>query len=73
MRVTEISVCHLPEPAPDGAVRAMVTIQTDRKRNHILYCQVSTPKPEDTRAALIADALRQLSRMPEHRCLRATG
>lgn len=54
-------------------MRGIVTIQTDRRRNHILYCQVPTPGPGDTRNALIAEALRQLSRMPENRRQRATG
>jgi hypothetical protein len=69
MNVTEISVCRLPGQTPDGWIRGIVTIQTDRKRNHILHCQIPQPGAKGARAALIADALRQLSRMPEHRRL----
>ncbi|MGH1353640.1 MAG: hypothetical protein ACRBBS_00970 [Thalassovita sp.] len=73
MNVTEISVCRLPGTTADGGIRGIVTIQTDRKRNHILQCHVPAPGPKGARAALIADALRQLSRMPEHRRLRVAG
>jgi hypothetical protein len=73
MNVTELSVRRLPGQTDDGSIQGVVTIQTDGKRTYILLCRVASCGDTGPRAALIDEAMRLVSRMPEHRRMRQAG
>ncbi len=66
MYITQIEVSQMTGPAGIGPATGFVSLQSDQ--SHVqMHCAVPDTTPVTRREALIAEALRQLGRMPEFR------
>lgn len=66
MYITQIEVSQMTGPAGIGPATGFVSLQSDQ--SHVqMHCAVPDTTPVTRRDALIAEALRQLGRMPEFR------
>ena len=66
MYITQIEVSQMQNASGQGRVSGFVSIDSDE--GHVqMHCAVSDTAPSMRRDALIAEALRQLRRMPEFR------
>lgn len=66
MDIFEITISQMREQPAGRRVSGVVSLLT-RGRHIVLHCDAALADPTRKRAALVRDAMRQLSRMPEHR------
>ena len=66
MDVIEVGISQMHENPATRRVTGVVTLLT-AGRHIVFQCQAEYPADGRNRAALVQDALRQLSRMPEYR------